>query len=102
MKTFKHTSRITAIIRGNVTIGPRSKLNNANDTNALSAVSLFESDKRTYVENVVTATLKNIYKNQNFSLFLFLTRIGVNTQITYIIALRIAFFRRNSSSLSLI
>ena len=51
------------IIFGNETSGPRSRLNSANDTNALSAVKIFESDERTYVANVVIPILTNTYYN---------------------------------------
>ena len=44
------------IIFGNDISGPRSKVNKVNDTNAFSAVKIFELDKRTYVANVVTPT----------------------------------------------
>ena len=55
------TSTILLIIFGNETSGPRSRLNRANDTNALSAVKIFESDIRTYVANVAMPTLTNTY-----------------------------------------
>lgn len=43
---------------GNTTRGKRSKLNNANETNALSAVKILFSDDKTYVANVVMHTWK--------------------------------------------
>jgi hypothetical protein len=45
-------------ILGNTTNGNRSKLNNANETKAFSAVKIFFSDERTYVANVVMHTFE--------------------------------------------
>ncbi len=55
-KVFRLTSTTLLITLGNALSGLRSRLNNANDTNALSAVKILVSDERIYVANVAIPT----------------------------------------------
>jgi len=55
-KVFRLTSTTLLITLGNALSGLRSRLNNANDTNALSAVKILSFDERTYVANVAIPT----------------------------------------------
>ncbi len=55
-KTFQLTSTTLLITLGNALSGLRSRLNNANDTNALSAVKILSFDERTYAANVAIPT----------------------------------------------
>ena len=60
-RVFQLTSTTLFMTSGNALRGPRSRLNNANDTNALSAVRTLIPDERTKVANVTIPTLINIY-----------------------------------------
>jgi hypothetical protein len=59
-RIFQLTSTTLFMTSGNALRGPRSRLNNANDTNALSAVKTLVSDERTKVANDTIPTLVNI------------------------------------------
>jgi hypothetical protein len=55
-KIFKFTSTTLLITLGNALSGLRRRLNNDNDTNALSAVKILSFDERTYAANVAIPT----------------------------------------------
>jgi len=55
-KVFQLTSTTLLITLGNALSGLRRRLNNDNDTNALSAVKIFSFDERTYAANVAIPT----------------------------------------------